>query len=132
VNVPAEDALLAEFDVTARCTGCAVCATLCPTGALIAGGTERTFSLAFRPDRCTNCGVCVATCLPRAISRRETASLDHLLGTQEFSLFQAGKATCRVCRAAFLTDGGEICPLCAERSRKHMAALQGMFRGTER
>ena len=120
------DALLAELSVTARCTGCRVCATLCPTGALTARWTEQEFVLGFRPWACTNCGVCAKVCGPRAIRARPSGRLDALLLEREVTLFKARKATCRRCRDAFPADGSEICPLCRHLERRRLAALDAV------
>jgi ferredoxin len=128
VGITSADGLLAELDVTAQCTGCGVCATLCPTGAITARWTERDFVLGFRPWACTNCRVCVIVCGPRAIRPRKTTRLDSLLGTQEVPLLQARRATCRLCRDAFPANGSEICPLCAHQQGKQVAALHALFK----
>ncbi|HET8577193.1 MAG TPA: 4Fe-4S dicluster domain-containing protein [Methylomirabilota bacterium] len=128
VEVPAGDALMAALEVTPRCTACNVCATLCPTGAIIADWTDSEFVLRFRPWACTNCEVCVLVCGPKAIHARRTARLDSLLGTQEVRLFQAPKATCRLCRDAFPASGSEICPLCTEMQKRRLSALNTLFK----
>jgi len=128
VAVPSREAPLAELTVTPRCTGCGVCATLCPTGAITANWTERDFVLSFRPWDCTNCQVCVIVCGPRAIRARGTVRLDSLLRAQAVPLLQARRATCRLCRDAFPADGSDICPLCTHQQKRQAAALHILFK----
>lgn len=130
-EVPSRDAIFAELRATNQCTGCGVCATLCPTGALTARWVDRQFVLDFRPWACTNCQVCVIVCRPQAIHSGETARVDRLLRAQEVRLLQVSGATCRLCLAAFPADGTEVCPLCTDRHRKQQAALHALFKERE-
>jgi len=48
--------------ISERCTGCGMCATACPTGALVSHTVDGGLSLMFDPARCPGCGRCVARC----------------------------------------------------------------------
>ncbi|MEW6410053.1 MAG: 4Fe-4S binding protein [Nitrospirota bacterium] len=145
VEVPSKDAILAEIEVTAECTACGVCATLCPTGAVIQRLTEDQFYLGFRPDLCTNCQVCIKTCIHKAINIKEQVSLNLLLEQREVKLLEAEKKTCPVCQMDFIHtpksprllrdhaggDSKNICPLCIDRHKKQMSAIQELFKNLE-
>lgn len=55
----------------ARCRGCAMCATCCPTGALEASREGEHFTLTFDARTCTSCYLCEDVCGKSAITRSE-------------------------------------------------------------
>ncbi|MCL4456459.1 MAG: 4Fe-4S dicluster domain-containing protein [Nitrospirae bacterium] len=137
-NVPSTDAMLAELEVSSGCTGCGVCATLCPAGALTQKQEDGKFSLSFKPALCVNCRVCEETCLPKAVKIKETARLNYLLEDAEIKVFETERNACSVCGMDFvaatesLQISGEpgtndICPLCVSRHKKQMAFIQNGF-----
>ncbi|MBI3592674.1 MAG: hypothetical protein HY099_04240 [Nitrospirae bacterium] len=141
VNIPSEEAIVAEIEVSPQCTACSVCATLCPTGALTQRWNDEQFCLSFKPSLCTKCRVCAETCMPKAISIGETARLNHLMEDKEIRVFEAGRKQCSLCRMDFVqsrgsrqsSEGGppglppDICPLCIDRHKKQMAFIQNGF-----
>lgn len=131
VAMASGDAPLAELAVTSRCTGCGVCATLCPTGAITASWTEGDFVLGYRPRDCTGCRVCVIVCGPRAIRAKERVRLDPLLVETEVPLLRAPRATCRRCRDPFPVNGSETCPLCTHLQQRQGASLHLLFKERE-
>lgn len=126
--VPSEDSIIADIEVGPGCAACGVCASLCPTGAINLQWTEKIFSLGFSPSLCTNCRICEKTCMQKAISIKETVSLSLLLAQKKMVLFEAERKTCVACRMDFIGEGAEICPLCLDRNKKQMAALQELFK----
>lgn len=129
-HMPSTDAMLAEIEVSSGCTGCGVCTTLCPAGALTQRQEDGKFCLSFKPALCTNCRVCVETCMPGAIKIKETARLNYLLENTEIILFETERKTCSVCRMDFAcasTEEADICPLCISRHKKQMAFVQSGF-----
>ena len=67
VEIALPDGPLGTVAVAAeKCTLCAVCVRLCPTGALHLPGSVS--QLAFREDKCLQCGLCANGCPERAVS----------------------------------------------------------------
>jgi ferredoxin len=128
VTMAAGDAPLAELKVTSRCTGCGVCATLCPAGAITASWTEEDFRLGYRPRDCTGCRVCVIVCGPRAIRATDRVRLDALFLESDVPLLRVARATCRRCRDPFPANGSETCPLCSHLRDRQEASLHLLFK----
>lgn len=123
-----DGSIIAELEVSSKCTACGVCATLCPTGAISQQWTEGHYTLSYKPALCTNCSVCVSACMPRAIKIKDKASLSLLLEMDEVSLFKASRKMCAVCRNNFIGGDSEICPLCMHMHNKQMAAVKNLFK----
>lgn len=66
------------------CSGCALCAVFCPTGALrkAGKGSGGTTLLEFDAALCRDCGVCTDTCRYGAISCEETLTVDELFALE--------------------------------------------------
>lgn len=66
------------------CSGCALCAVFCPTGALrkTGKGSGGTTLLEFDAALCRDCGVCTDTCRYGAISREEALTADELFALE--------------------------------------------------
>ncbi len=137
-RMPSTDAMLAELEVSSGCTGCGVCSTLCPAGALTQKQENGKFYLSFKPALCVNCRVCAETCMPGAMKIKDTARLNYLMENAEIGLFETERKTCSVCGMDFvaapetLQISGEpvtndICPLCISRHKKQMAFIQSGF-----
>jgi formate hydrogenlyase subunit 6/NADH:ubiquinone oxidoreductase subunit I len=110
------------YAVAPTCTGCRVCATVCPTGALTAAPAtpeDAAFILHFSPLACTQCDLCTQLCPHAAL---------HLAGYVDYAgavpriLHAAPQSRCRRCRAAFVGEG-DLCPACAFRRRHPSASL---------
>ena len=128
VYVNANDAILAEIEVTSECTACGVCAALCPTGAITQAQTEDLFSLSFNPHLCTNCQVCVKACMHKAINIKESTLLNLLLKQKEVKLFEGKRKACAACELDFIDKGSDICPLCIDRHKRQTSAVEMLFK----
>lgn len=51
-----------KIQVTADCTVCQKCSSICPTGALKVTNNENTASLNFYTDQCVDCDICKQVC----------------------------------------------------------------------
>jgi len=95
------------------CSGCMVCADLCPTGAL-GGEVEPGHRLvSFDPALCTNCTLCLKVCPMGAISARALRGVaDVMVGRK--ALFARAERICGTCGGAFapVRGGGANCPDC--------------------
>lgn len=102
VEIPLPVGPLGTVKVAAeKCTLCAVCVRLCPTGALHLRGS--TSQLAFREDKCVQCGLCVAGCpekavalAPRLLKSREARATPRVVA-------QAEMFACAACGTPFAT-----------------------------
>ena len=129
VYVNSKDAILAEVEATSECTACGVCAALCPTGAITQTQADDRFYLSFRPDLCTNCQVCAKACMHKAINIKESALLNLLLEQKEVKLFEGKRKACAICKLDFIDKGSaDICPLCIDRHKRQMTALETLFK----
>jgi ferredoxin len=103
--------------IGAACSGCMVCAELCPTGALadasgsVGGGWHRQIS--FDAALCTNCTLCQKVCPMRAISARTLRGAEAA-SAQRGVLFARVEQRCPSCGAAFAAaaGGSARCPGC--------------------
>jgi ferredoxin len=104
LNHPDSPLGLVEIDPL-TCTGCATCATACPTGALIGGDEVERRSITFEPSRCIACGLCLRRC-PEvgqgAIRVRPVVDVRRLREGPT-RLFESDLVTCRLC-------GGPLAP----------------------
>jgi Pyruvate/2-oxoacid:ferredoxin oxidoreductase delta subunit len=115
---------VASIEIGPKCTGCDVCETLCPVGAIHHSESDGHYALSYTPSLCTGCRVCADACFHRAIRVSDNVDLSLLfLGTQQ-KLVTGEKRTCEFCRQPFLRSADEsFCPLCitTEKRREKMA-----------
>ncbi len=94
ITLPVQEGQWGSITVDERCIGCQMCATFCPTGALVATGeeSEETITLWFCAARCTACGLCKKVCFKRAVTINDTVDLDAIVACK-FELLWRGKPT---------------------------------------
>jgi formate hydrogenlyase subunit 6/NADH:ubiquinone oxidoreductase subunit I len=66
-----------QFDASA-CTGCRVCAYVCPAGAIAFAETPDGLEFTLWHDSCVFCGLCVHYCLSKALRQTDDWHLSHL------------------------------------------------------
>lgn len=96
------------------CTACAICVSVCPTGALQAPRSLR--EIRFDTSRCTKCGLCHDVCEPDAITLAEEASLEQFLDFAPRRLSTIRVRPCGECGASFrpAAADGNLCPRCQD------------------
>lgn len=126
--VPAVDVSLAMLEVDGRCTGCGVCETLCPVGALSHSVTGDVYSLNLQPQLCTGCGICQTACFHKAIRLKDSVDLAVLLDRRSVNLFTAQRRACRGCGELFLDQSpSEFCPSCLLSGSRRQTIAQRFF-----
>jgi len=84
---------------SAACTLCMACASICPTGALSAGGDVPR--LLFQEDLCHQCGLCREACPEEAIRLTPRMLLDADAAGTPVALRQAEPTRCEECGRIF-------------------------------
>ncbi len=88
------------------CTGCGMCAGVCPTGALAFESSEHGVSLSFEPARCAGCGLCLRVCPELrngAIAVERAVDLGRLRRGR-VTLYRASVTRCTRCGAPVAPD----------------------------
>lgn len=105
-----------KVSVNHNCSGCNICSTLCPTGALTRVEKDNSVVISFNTRYCVGCGLCQEACPEKAIGNENGVTLDEILGgyqrkLQEITLFQ-----CQLCQSKYSSREGEgFCPSCRKR-----------------
>ncbi len=96
-----------------NCSGCLVCADLCPTGALNGRGGNGQRTVSFDPYRCTNCTLCLKVCPQNAISARALRGVASATAGRDV-LFARRENVCTICGNGYLgaAEGDGMCPAC--------------------
>ena len=104
--------------VDPRCSGCNVCAELCPTRAMVRReDADGTVTIEVRDGLCTGCGVCVRACGPRAIRVEPVADVPCLRAERPRSLARVPLQRCPACGVSSPGFPGACrCPVCERRS----------------
>lgn len=94
---------LGEVHIAAdRCTLCAACVRLCPTGALSLPGSKT--QLAFTEERCLQCGLCANSCPEQAVSLAPRLLVDPAARRIPRVVAEAEPYTCTACGKPFATQ----------------------------
>lgn len=96
-----------------RCDGCALCARLCPEGAIDWLEGEREAGLCLHMERCVGCGICVDACAQQALQPGRAGC------GAPGAVFR--QANCSACGARFRhlgTSAPRHCPVCRTRARR--------------
>lgn len=109
INLDTGKVPLGSIHVLQSCTGCGMCAPLCPVDALSIPKND-DFILEFRPDLCTGCGLCGGICPGGSISLDEKIDLDEVLKGEPKDLINIPRARCGECGEYYVRSGD--CDLC--------------------
>lgn len=121
ISLPA--APIGEIRIAAeKCTLCAACVRICPTGAVSLPGT--TMQLAFTEERCLQCGLCANVCPEKAVSLMPRLLTSKAARQVPRVVAEAEPYGCFECGRQFTTRA------MIERSRAMMAG-HPMFQGTQ-
>lgn len=126
-RMPAE--LFHRLDVAAACRGHRVCASACPTGALVRWRDDDTarMGLAFDNASCIGCGHCAAVCPEQALQlHRGAGEVDR--GRRPLTRFE--QRECADCGSRFAAPDGEDetrCQRCRTSARLVRSAFQTLF-----
>lgn len=85
-----------------KCTGCSLCATVCPTDALRISKSEKkdTYQLTFQHDICVACGYCVESCPENCLRLERVLELDRI-NRPASVIFEDKAVRCRRCGIPF-------------------------------
>lgn len=123
VEIPLPDGPLGGVSLAAKkCTLCAVCVGLCPTGALFL--PDSPSQLAFREEDCMQCGLCLNGCPEKAINLIPRLLASQQARTRPRRVAQTRMFACTSCNKPFTTQA------MIERSRALMAD-HPMFQGDQ-
>lgn len=64
----------------------------------------------------------------KAINIKESALLNLLVKQKELKLFEGKRKACAICNLDFIDNGSEICPLCMDRHKRQMSAVETLFK----
>ena len=126
-QVPSD--LFHRLDVAAACRGHRVCASACPTGALVRwrdDGAAR-MGLAFDNASCIGCGHCAAVCPEQALQLQRGAG-EAGRGRKPLTTFE--QRECPDCGSRFAASDGEDetrCQRCRTSARLVRSAFQTLF-----
>lgn len=119
ISVKADGLHVAEIKINNDCTGCPVCSTLCPAGALDRVESGKDISLYFRPSLCTGCLNCRDACLFQAISPSAEYPLERLRERNSQLLCRLTHRICQDCGESFWGVESNLCGHC--RMKRRMA-----------
>ncbi|MCI6573871.1 MAG: 4Fe-4S dicluster domain-containing protein [Actinomycetaceae bacterium] len=92
------------------CTGCHICADLCPTDALIWDDSSPAGTLTAYPQRCTSCCACIERC-PESILEFSSEG-----ASQPVLIAHVVPHTCSRCGAELLPHEDQLCNRCTSRA----------------
>jgi ferredoxin len=108
----------ASVIVDDRCTACAACARICPTGALRFENLEnKAYRLLFSASQCIACAACIHVCAEEAIQFDDAPPFSALFESNPLVLDEGELTRCKHCKALIASRlERSLCPICAFRA----------------
>ena len=100
----------AQYRIKSGCTGCGVCATVCPNDAWRTSTEGDSRTLSHREKDCLDCGACIAACPENVIYRTE--STPETMREEAIHRAVVQGAQCRRCGAYVPPSSDELCENC--------------------
>jgi len=98
------------------CSGCGICAAVCPTGALTASAEEGSRLLHFISALCFNCRLCIDACSQKAARFEEEFTLARKGSPDEARvLARISLPRCNLCADPMRAGRSGLCPTCERR-----------------
>lgn len=104
----------AQYRIKSGCTGCGLCASVCPNDAWRTSTVGSTRTISHREKVCLDCGACRAACPESVIYRTESSPATMQNVAIERAIVHGAK--CRRCRAYVPPGSGELCDNCKKHS----------------
>jgi len=97
------------------CSGCGICAAVCPTGALAENTEGECRSLQFASHLCFNCRLCVDACSQKAVRFEEEFTLAKGSPGGAQVLARISLPKCNLCGDPMRAGREGLCPTCERR-----------------
>lgn len=116
---------LREIEVGEDCTGCGVCATLCPTDGLSMGGDRERPELHWKPAHCSRCDLCAEACPRKTIGFLPGVELEKMARETTTIVRRFYRHHCPECGDTFLSPRPDAtCDRCSKREK----CVEDLFR----
>jgi Pyruvate/2-oxoacid:ferredoxin oxidoreductase delta subunit len=106
-----------EMEIDDSCTGCEVCASFCPTGALRGKSTQERFHLEWTPSHCSGCNLCKEVCPEHAIHFSSGLPVSKICEETSTIVKSHYEYHCPECRREYRSqDSKTPCPYCQKQA----------------
>ncbi len=110
----------ADVAIDETCTGCGLCATFCPTGAIEFRSDGKYFTLFFAIQDCVACGLCALGCPSHSVTVSQQFPVQRLTASIPVPSRSGALAPCIQCGTLTTVREGETpqCWVCTEQGRQ--------------
>lgn len=107
-----------EIDLDDSCTGCGVCASLCPTGALSLKRGEKIVHLSWTPSHCSQCDLCKEACPKSSIQFFPGLAVQKIVDESTTVIKTFHRNICPECNREYLSHEAAVpCPYCRKQQK---------------
>jgi len=118
----------AEIVIDSSCSGCGVCAVLCPTGALAIKRTERWAYMGWTPSHCSQCHLCEEACPERSLHLFPGLDVEKVIDESTHAIQSFNRNICPDCQYEFLSrKEGDPCPYCQKQEEVMQDYLRTIY-----